>query len=53
MINFKTLRKKWIEPTIRFNSVDQKDYKRHFQEAIINLEQNRLEERNPELRKIA
>ena len=53
MINFKTLRKRWIEPTIRFNSVDPRDYKRHFQEAIINLEQNRIEEHIPELRKTA
>jgi hypothetical protein len=53
MINFKIIRKKWLNPTIRRSSVDLQDYQKHFQMAIINLEQNLIEERMPELKKSA
>ena len=53
MINFKTFRKKWLNTEMRGERIDQDNYKRHFQIAIINLEQNLIEERIPELRKTA
>ena len=53
MINFKTVRKKWLIPKVHTSSVDQQNYQKHFQLAIINLEQNLIEERMPEFKKSA
>jgi len=53
MINFKTLSKKWIVTTDKHGRVDPQNYKKHFQMAIINLEQNMIEERMPELKRSA
>lgn len=53
MINFKIIRKKWLNPKVKANVVDQHDYQKHFQMAIINLEQNLIEERMPELKRTA
>ena len=53
MINFKKLRNTWLIPSYKPSSVDPRDYKKHFQLAVINLEQNMIEERMPELRKTA
>ena len=53
MINFKTFRRKWLNTRIKGDGIDPDNYKRHFQHAIINLEQNQLEERIPELRRTA
>jgi hypothetical protein len=53
MINFKTFRRRWLNSKFRQEGIDQENYKKHFQLAIINLEQNLIEERIPELRKTA
>ena len=53
MINFKTFRRRWLNTNLRNEGIDQDNYKKHFQLAIINLEQNLIEERIPELRKTA
>lgn len=53
MINFKTYRRKWLESTPTKAIVDTHDYIKHFQLALINLEQNLIEERLPELKKSA
>lgn len=53
MINFKTIRKRWLFPKVQTRSVDQKDYQKHFQLALINLEQNLIEERLPEFKQSA
>jgi hypothetical protein len=53
MINFKILRKQWLTPKVSYSSINQRDYQKHFQMAIINLEQNLIEERMPELKRSA
>ena len=53
MINFKIVRKKWLVPKVKTSSIDQQDYQKHFQLAIINLEQNLIEEKMPELKRTA
>ena len=53
MINFKIIRKKWLNPKVSRSNVNHYDYQKHFQMAIINLEQNLIEERMPELKKSA
>ena len=50
MINFKIIRKKWLNPKVNQSSVNHHDYQKHFQMALINLEQNLIEERIPELK---
>ena len=51
MINFKKIRNGWLEAKLNKEEIDQQGYKKHFQLAIINLEQNLIEERIPELQK--
>ena len=53
MINFKKISKGWLNVKLGEEEMDQRDYKKHFQLAIINLEQNLIEERLPELQKSA
>ena len=53
MINFKKISTSWLEAKLNKEEIDQQDYKKHFQLAIINLEQNLIEERLPELQKSA
>ena len=53
MINFKKISKGWLNVKLSDEEIDQRDYKKHFQLAIINLEQNLIEERLPELQKTA
>ena len=53
MINFKKISNGWLKTKLNKEEVNQQDYKKHFQLAIINLEQNLIEERIPELQKTA
>ena len=53
MINFKKISTGWMATKLNKEEMDQRDYKKHFQLAIINLEQNLIEERLPELQKSA
>lgn len=53
MINFKKISNGWLQTKLNKEEMDQQDYKKHFQLAIINLEQNLIEERIPELQKSA
>ena len=53
MIHFKKIRNGWLKTKLNKEGINQQDYKKHFQLAIINLEQNLIEERIPELQKIA
>jgi hypothetical protein len=53
MINLKKISNSWLKDKINKDEIDQQDYKKHFQLAIINLEQNLIEERIPELQKSA
>ena len=53
MINFKKITNGWLHAKLDKEEMDQRDYNRHFQLAVINLEQNLIEERIPELRKSA
>jgi len=53
MINFKKIRDSWLKTKLSEEEMDQHDYKKHFQMAVINLEQNLIEERLPELQKTA
>lgn len=53
MINIKPLKKAWNKVKSEKDELDQEDYKKHFQLALINLEQNLIEERMPELMKTA
>ena len=53
MINFKKINAGWLQNKQHKEEMDQYDYKKHFQLAIINLEQNLIEERIPELQKSA
>ena len=53
MINFKIIRKQWLIPRVSQSSVNHRDYQKHFQMALINLEQNLIEERMPELKRSA
>ena len=53
MINFKKISNGWLKTKLHKEDMDQQDYKKHFQLAIINLEQNLIEERIPELEQSA
>jgi hypothetical protein len=53
MINLKKISNSWLKAKISKDEMDQQDYKKHFQLALINLEQNLIEERIPELQKSA
>ena len=53
MINFKKISNGWLKAKLNKEEINQQDYKKHFQLAIINLEQNLIEERIPELQKTA
>lgn len=53
MINLKKISSGWLKTKLNKEEIDQQDYKKHFQLAIINLEQNLIEERIPELQKSA
>ena len=53
MINFKKINAGWLKTKLDKEELDQQDYKKHFQLAIINLEQNLIEERIPELQMLA
>ena len=53
MINLKKVSNGWLKTKLNKEEIDQQDYKKHFQLAIINLEQNLIEERIPELQKSA
>ena len=53
MINIKKIGNGWLKTKLNKEEMNQQDYKKHFQLAIINLEQNLIEERIPELQKTA
>ena len=53
MINLKKISNSWLKTKLNKEEMDQQEYKKHFQLAIINLEQNLIEERIPELQKSA
>jgi hypothetical protein len=53
MFNFKKISNGWPETKLDKEEIERRDYKKHFQLAIINLEQNLIEERIPELQKSA
>ncbi len=53
MINLKRSKKNWEASKLMKARLDRQDYKKHFQLAIINLEQNMIEERMPDLRMYA
>ena len=53
MINLKKISNSWLKTKLDKEEMDQQEYKKHFQLAIINLEQNLIEERIPELQKSA
>jgi len=53
MINLRKIKKNWLNSKFSTHDINQVDYKKHFQLALINLEQNLIEERMPELQKIA
>ena len=53
MINLKTKRIDWPKPKYSKDSHELNEYRKHFQLAIINLEQNLIEERMPELKRTA
>ncbi len=53
MSNLKKVNSGWLRTKLNKEDIDQQDYKRHFQLAIINLEQNLIEERLPELQRTA
>ena len=53
MINFKKISVSWLKTKLGEEEMDQRDYKKHFQLAVINLERNLIEERLPELQKSA
>jgi hypothetical protein len=53
MINIKPTKSAWSKPKLSKEELDFENYKKHFQLAIINLEQNLIEERIPELKKTA
>ena len=53
MIHFKKISNSWLNTNLNKEEINQQDYKKHFQLAIINLEQNLIEERIPELQKTA
>lgn len=53
MINMKKISKGWLKTKLNKEEMNQQEYKKHFQLAIINLEQNLIEERIPELQKTA
>ena len=53
MIHFKKISNGWLKTNLNKEEINQQDYKKHFQLAIINLEQNLIEERIPELQKTA
>jgi hypothetical protein len=53
MINLKKIRVSWLKTRLSEEEIDQQDYKKHFQMAVINLERNLIEERLPELQKTA
>ena len=53
MINLKKISNSWLKTKLNKEEMDQHEYKKHFQLAIINLEQNLIEERIPELQKSA
>ena len=53
MIHFKKISTGWLKTKLNKEEINQQDYKKHFQLAIINLEQNLIEERIPELQKTA
>ena len=47
MINIKSNKSLWKKTSLVKEDIDQRDYMKHFQLAIINLEQNLIEERIP------
>ncbi|MEN8249240.1 MAG: hypothetical protein ABFS32_09940 [Bacteroidota bacterium] len=53
MINLKTVKIDWPKPKHSKDMHELQDYKKHFQLAVINLEQNLIEERMPELKRSA
>ena len=53
MINLRKVSSNWLKTKLDKEDIDQQDYKKHFQLAIINLEQNLIEERIPELQRTA
>ena len=53
MINIKKIGNGWLKTKLNKEEMNQQEYKKHFQLAIINLEQNLIEERIPELQKTA
>ena len=53
MINFKKSKKVWGKNNLNLEDKYLQEYKKHFQLALINLEQNLIEERMPELRRTA
>jgi hypothetical protein len=53
MINFKNSKKAWGKNKFNEGDIYLQEYKKHFQLALINLEQNSIEERMPEFRRIA
>ena len=53
MINFKTSKKSWGKSKLDEGEKYLQEYKKHFQLALINLEQNKIEERMPEFRRTA
>lgn len=53
MSNMKPLKKDKLKSKLVKVDLNQQEYKKHFQLAVINLEQNLFEERMPELMKTA
>lgn len=53
MINLKTVKFDWPKPKYSKDIHEIEEYRKHFQLAIINLEQNLIEERIPELKRTA
>ena len=53
MINFKNSKKAWSKNKFNEGDKNLQEYKKHFQLALINLEQNLIEERMPEFRRTA
>ena len=53
MINLKKSKNIWENSKLVKAKLERQKYKRHFQLALINLEQNMIEERMPDLRMYA
>jgi len=53
MNNFQNTKKKKTEKVIFEISISQSNYREQFQTAVVNLEQNLMDEKSPILRKMA